>query len=157
MSMTGRNPSHRIADGYIYDRAADLFKNKEVRLWGTVIYPGAIREQEIVFQAGIALQKRRLGKRKSACREVRTMRVTLSPVLRAHCSITTIIEQIKSGIRKFLDTKNTFDTPGGDMVRSAFRYAEILLIAGEGSLNYPEVSRSEILVMSMIFATVLKW
>ncbi|WP_215224398.1 RagB/SusD family nutrient uptake outer membrane protein [Echinicola shivajiensis] len=49
----------RTADGsdYIYyDNVEDIFANKDARLYGTVIYPGAtFRGQEVFMQAGVAV------------------------------------------------------------------------------------------------------
>lgn len=42
----------------MYDRAEDAFANKDARLWGTVIYPGAeFRGSEVVLQAGQKLME----------------------------------------------------------------------------------------------------
>lgn len=121
-----------------YDKAEDLFEGKDPRLWGTVIYPGAeFKEQQIVFQAG----------RKYLENGIWTDEIGPSGSKDGNGEIITSINgplktndnhRNKSGfcVRKFLDTKKQSSTrQGGDMWFIRFRYAEILLVASEASLE----------------------
>lgn len=140
----------RLADGeeYVfYDRAEDLFRGKDARLWGTVIYPGAVfKEQQIVFQAGrIALKngvwEKEIGPSGSRDAEGNLITSIDGPLLNNDN------HRNKSGfgIRKFLDTKKQSSTrQGGDMWFVRFRYAEILLIAAEAGLELGNVPQAEI-------------
>lgn len=135
-------------DEYIFfDKASDPFLNKDSRLWGTVIYPGAtFKEQEIVFQAGrISFKDGKWEKE-----------IGVSGSKDSKGNIITSINgpvdnndnhRNKSGfaIRKFLDTKAQSSTrQGGDMWFVRFRYAEILLIAAEAGLELAGVPESEV-------------
>ena len=55
--VNDRNGALKIRNGgdYVYyDNPEDLFKGKDPRLWGTIIYPGAtFRSTRIDYQAGI--------------------------------------------------------------------------------------------------------
>ena len=55
--VDNRDGSLRLTDrdgrSVVYDNAADLFADKDPRLWGTVIYPGSeLKGEPVVFQAG---------------------------------------------------------------------------------------------------------
>lgn len=135
-----------VSGNYIYyNNPEDIFKGKDPRLYGTVIYSGSeFRGQEIVFQAGRKFRVN--GQWKEEIGAIGS-KDTEGNLITSEDGPTTTNEQNvnKTGfcIRKFLD-----ETPGsGSRGRGSemwfvnFRYAEILLIAAEAAMeleNQPE-------------------
>lgn len=122
----------------VYENAEDLFANKDPRLWGTVVYPGAeLKGEPVVFQAGRA--KPAAGKY--------TYETGLAGSTDANGDLITSIngplmsndgQRNKSGfcIRKYLDLAAKASTrQGSGMWFINFRYSEILLIAAEAGLE----------------------
>lgn len=126
-----------------YDKAEDAFANKDPRLWGTVIYPGAIfKGTPVVLQAGQKYINEGVWKSKTSepgGRDAYNMLIT------SVNGPTTTNNQFvnKSGFffRKFMDETPSASTRGrrSDMWFPRFRYAEAVMIAAEAAfeLNQP--------------------
>lgn len=136
---TVRDGTLKIEDGsgqkILYDKPEDLFADKDPRLWGTVIYPGALlKGTPVEFRAGIAVHNGsgwsyQVG---AAGSEQTSINGPFS---------TNDGQRNKSGfcVRKYLDESAKASTrQGSGMWFIRFRYAEILLIAAEASMELGE-------------------
>ncbi len=141
-----RNGELKIYDeegNYIfYDNPEDIFADKDPRLGGTVIFNGAkYRNTEIIFQAG---QKyREDGEWKSLTGSVGSYDNDGDIITSEDGPINnTEVHVNKSGfcIRKFIDETTGSGTlgQGSEVWFPYFRYAEILLIASEASMELGE-------------------
>lgn len=119
----------------LYNKPEDLFADKDPRLWGTVIYPGALlKGTPVEFRAGIAVHdgsgwSYQVGAARS---EQTSINGPFS---------TNDGQRNKSGfcVRKYLDESAKASTrQGSGMWFIRFRYAEILLIAAEASMELGE-------------------
>lgn len=139
--ITDRDGALKIEDesgnSIVYDKPEDLFAGKDPRLWGTVIYPGSeFKSQTIEFQAGRAQHdgegwKFVVGSGGSSD-ELGTITSINGPFT------TNDGQRNKSGfcVRKYLDeTAKASTRQGSGMWFIRFRYAEILLIAAEASME----------------------
>ncbi|MGV3640085.1 MAG: RagB/SusD family nutrient uptake outer membrane protein [Adhaeribacter sp.] len=129
------------SDYIYYDNPADIFANKDARLYGTVIYPGStFRGLEVQIQAGVkewdaasnrfnTIESSQLGTNHS---DGKLLTGSSGP----HRSIT---EVSNSGfyLRKYVDNAAMSSTRGirSEMWWVRFRYAEILLNAAEAALE----------------------
>lgn len=123
----------------LYDNAAALFANKDPRLWGTIIYPGAeLKGEAVVFQAGRVSPddtggwNYEVGTAGSTDAAGATITSINGPV------VTNDGQRNKSGfcIRKFIDeTAKASTRQGSAMWFINIRYAEILLIAAEAAFE----------------------
>lgn len=122
-----------------YTHPGDIFKDKDPRLYGTVIYSGSeFRGKEIVFQAGRKYLEN--GQWKEEVGAIGSKDAEGNTITSEDGPTTTNEQNVnKTGfcIRKFLD-----ETPGsGSRGRGSemwfvnFRYAEILLIAAEAAME----------------------
>lgn len=126
-----------------YERPEDAFANKDPRLWGTVIYPGAIfKGTPVVLQAGQKYFEAGLWKFKTSEPGVRDNNNVL--ITSVNGPTTTNNQFVnKSGFffRKFLDETPSASTRGrrSEMWFPRFRYAEAVMIAAEAAfeLNQP--------------------
>lgn len=122
----------------VYEKAEDLFADKDPRLWGTIIYPGAeLKGEPVVFQAG----------RATPANGKYTYETALAGSTDANGELITSIngplmsndgQRNKSGfcIRKYLDLAAKASTrQGSGMWFINFRYSEILLIAAEAGME----------------------
>lgn len=133
----------RNADGtYIYyDSPQAIFANKDARLWGSVIYPGAeFRSTEVSIQAGVMLWNST-----SNAFEIKTSN-TLGDtytdgelMVGADGPIGTTPFATNTGFysRKFLDSRTGSGVPneGSDVWWIRFRLGEIILNAAEASFE----------------------
>ncbi|MEN6452830.1 MAG: RagB/SusD family nutrient uptake outer membrane protein [Prolixibacteraceae bacterium] len=129
-----------VSGNYIYyNNPEGIFKDKDPRLYGTVIYSGSeFRGQEIVFQAGRKFRVN--GQWKEEIGAIGSKDAEGNLITSEDGPTTTNEQNVnKTGfcIRKFLD-----ETPGsGSRGRGSemwfvnFRYAEILLIAAEAAME----------------------
>lgn len=132
------------ADGsYVfYDKAEDAFANKDARLWGTVIYPGALfKDTEVVLQAGQLVQNNGTwetvsGDPGTTDSNGLTITATNGPAANNNQYVN------KTGFffRKFLDETPLASTRGrnSDMWFPYFRIAEAYLIASEAAYELGE-------------------
>ena len=141
--VDNRDGSLRLTDcdgrSVVYDNAADLFADKDPRLWGTVIYPGSeLKGEPVVFQAGRVSPgdsgnwNYEVGGAGSTDPDGELITSVNGP------STTNDGQRNKSGfcIRKFIDETSKASTrQGSGMWFINFRYAEILLIAAEAAFE----------------------
>lgn len=122
----------------VYDNAEDLFANKDPRLWGTIIYPGAeLKGEPVVFQAGRAIPAAggytyETGSAGSTDADGELITSINGPLMSNDG------QRNKSGfcIRKYLDLTSKASTrQGSGMWFINFRYSEILLIAAEAGME----------------------
>lgn len=139
--VDNRNGELKIRNGadYVYyDNPEDLFKDKDPRLWGTVIYPGAsFRSTRIEYQAGI-LDK--------SSGSFRTVTGTPGQTDAQYGGVVTSINgpvanndlyMNKTGfnVRKYVSENLDQGARGSDVWFIRFRYAEVLMIASEAALE----------------------
>ncbi len=126
-----------------YDNAEDAFANKDPRLWGTVIYPGAIfKGTPVVLQAGQKYLEGGVWKVRTSEPGTRDANNVL--ITSVNGPTTTNNQFVnKSGFffRKFMDETPSASTRGrrSDMWFPRFRFAEAVMIAAEAAfeLNQP--------------------
>ena len=142
---TGRDGTLKIEDAggnkILYDNAEDLFAGKDARLWGTVIYPGALlKGTPVEFQAGQAKPNGTgwtyvTGAAGSKDENGNVLTSVNGPFTSNDG------QRNKSGfcVRKYLDeTAKASTRQGSGMWFIRFRYAEMLLIAAEASMELGE-------------------
>lgn len=126
----------------LYDKAEDLFEDKDPRLWGTVIYPGAeLKGEQVVFQAGRAIPDGNGGYEYVTASAGSTDETGNIITSMNGPFMTNDGQRNKSGfcIRKFIDeTAQASTRQGSAMWFINFRYAEILLIAAEAAYELGE-------------------
>lgn len=141
--VNDRNGEIQIRDAegnYVfYDTPGDAFSNKDARLWGTVIYPGAqFRGTSIVLQAGQKYLENGAWKTRTSAPgkkgdDGRLITSQNGPVSSNEVYVN------KSGflIRKFLDEADGASTnsKGSEMWYPRFRMAEAYMIACEASFE----------------------
>lgn len=137
----------RDANGdYIYyDDPAELFQNKDPRLYGTVIYSGAdFRGTTITYQAGVKYLDN--GSLRTITAAPGTSNAAYGGLITSQDGPTATNDQYvnKTGfnVRKFIDENRDASTRGrgSEMWFVRMRYAEVLMIAAEASL---ELGRSQ--------------
>jgi len=137
----------RDANGeYIYyDDPAELFQNKDPRLYGTVIYSGAdFRGATITYQAGVKYLDN--GSLRTITAAPGTSNAAYGGLVTSLDGPTATNDQYvnKTGfnVRKFIDENRDASTRGrgSEMWFVRMRYAEVLMIAAEASL---ELGRSQ--------------
>lgn len=128
--------------GYVfYDNPEDIFANKDARLWGTVIYPGAeFRDTEVSIQAGIMLWNENSNEFEVETSNTLGDRYSDGGLLvGADGPIGTTPFATNTGFytRKYLDTRAGSGVPneGSDVWWIRFRLGEILLNAAEASFE----------------------
>ena len=136
-----RDGSLKVRNGgdyFYYDQPEDLFKDKDARLWGTVIYPGSyFRSTHMDYQAGIM---------DKSSGTFRTVEGTPGQISAQYGGVITSINgpvqnnelyMNKTGfnIRKYVSESLDQGTRGSDVWFIRFRYAEVLLIASEAAME----------------------
>jgi|AGTN01.3.fsa_nt_gi SusD family. len=138
----------RGADGnYIfYDKAEDAFANKDPRLWGTVIYPGAtFKGTPVVLQAGQKyLENGEWKFRTSEPGERDANNVLITSLNGPTTTNNQFINKSGFFFRKFLDETPSASTRGrrSEMWFPRFRFAEAVLIAAEASFELGQLDKS---------------
>ncbi|MGI6074587.1 MAG: RagB/SusD family nutrient uptake outer membrane protein [Fermentimonas sp.] len=148
--INDRNGEIKIRDdkgNYIfYDNAEDAFANKDPRLWGTVIYPGAIfKGTPVVLQAGQKYFKDGEWKvRTSTLGEKDENDILITSVNGPNQSNDQYVNKSGFFFRKFLDETPGASTRGrrSDMWFPRFRFAEAVMIASEASFELGETSKA---------------
>lgn len=120
-----------------YDNPSDLFKSKDARLWGTVIWPGAeYRGKEVILQAGQLIPDGAswktlvAGKAGDKDKDHKLITSINGPVANNEY----LVNKTGFFFRKFLDTETGTSIGGqnnSDMWFPMFRIAEAYLIAAE--------------------------
>ena len=125
-------------DKILYENPEDLFADKDARLWGTVIYPGAtLKGEQVLFQAGIAEPDGTDWVYRSGSAGEKMEDGTLITSVNGPF-MTNDGQRNKSGfcVRKYLDeTPKASTRQGSGMWFIRFRYAEILMIAAESAME----------------------
>ena len=127
-----------------YDKAEDAFANKDPRLWGTVIYPGAIfKGTPVVLQAGQKYLDGGVWKfRTSEPGMQDNNKVLITSVNGPTTTNNQFVNKSGFFFRKFLDETPSASTRGrrSDMWFPRFRFAEAVMIAAEAAfeLNKPD-------------------
>lgn len=139
--VNDRNGALKLRNGgdYVYyDNPEDLFKDKDPRLWGTVIYPGASFRVDAHRLSG--------GYYGQELRAFRTVTGTPGQTNAQYGGIVTAINgpvanndlyMNKTGfnVRKYVSESMDQGTRGSDVWFIRFRYAEVLMIASEAALE----------------------
>lgn len=137
-NRNGSLKTHNGSEYIYYDHPEDIFKDKDPRLWGTIIYPGAyFRSTRVEYQAGI--------KDKSSG-SFRTVTGTPGQISGQYGGIITSVNgpfennelyMNKTGfnLRKYMSESIEQGTRGSDVWFIRFRYAEVLLIASEAAME----------------------
>ncbi|MCL4640540.1 MAG: RagB/SusD family nutrient uptake outer membrane protein [Olivibacter sp.] len=127
-------------DYIYYNNPADLFKDKDPRLYGTVIYSGAdFRGTTITYQAGVKYLEN--GDWKTITASPGTSNAAYGGIITSVDGPTNSSDQYvnKTGfnVRKFIDENRDASTRGrgSDMWFVRMRYAEVLMIAAEAALE----------------------
>ncbi|MBK5196131.1 MAG: RagB/SusD family nutrient uptake outer membrane protein, partial [Proteiniphilum sp.] len=133
-------------DYIFYDKAEDAFANKDPRLWGTVIYPGAVfKGTPVVLQAGQKYLEEGVWKfRTSEPGETDDDKVLITSVNGPTTTNNQFINKTGFFFRKFLDETPSASTRGrrSEMWFPRFRFAEAVLIAAEASFELVQPGKS---------------
>ncbi len=148
--INDRNGQIKIRDAsgnYIfYDKPEDAFENKDPRLWGTVIYPGAIfKGTPVVLQAGQKYFDDGEWKVKtSRPGETDEDGVLITSVNGPNTSNDQYVNKSGFFFRKFLDETPSASTRGrrSEMWFPRFRFAEAIMIAAEASLELGQTNQA---------------
>src|SRR5690606_12427344 len=127
-------------DFIYYDDPADIFANKDPRLWGTVIYPGStFRGQPVEIQAGVLRWNESTNSYQAITSTTPGTRYTDGGVLVGADGPVDFDNVTHSGfyIRKWLDPRPGSGQrgQGADIWWIRFRYGEILLTAAEAAFE----------------------
>ncbi|WP_333862194.1 RagB/SusD family nutrient uptake outer membrane protein [Sphingobacterium sp.] len=127
-------------DYIYYNNPEELFADKDARLYGTVIYPGAdFAGTKITYQAGVRYKESGIWKTVTA--SPGTSNDKFGGVVTSEDGPTTsndmYVNKTGFNIRKFIDENKDASTRGrgSDIWFVRFRYAEFLLIAAEAGLE----------------------
>lgn len=122
----------------IYENSEDLFANKDPRLWGTIIFPGAdFKGQQVIFQAGRKVHEGSAFNNEIAIAGTTDNQGNIITSINGPI-VTNDGQRNKSGfcIRKFIDEDPKASTrQGSDVWFIIFRYSEVLMIAAEAALE----------------------
>ncbi len=144
--INDRNGEIKIRDeqgNYIfYTNPEDAFANKDPRLWGTVIYPGAIfKGTPVVLQAGQKYFEDGVWKvRTSDPGKSDDNNILITSVNGPNTSNNNYINKSGFFFRKFMDETPLASTRGrrSEMWFPRFRFAEAVMIAAEASFELGE-------------------
>lgn len=133
-------------DYIFYDKAEDAFANKDPRLWGTLIYPGAVfKGTPVVLQAGQKYFEEGIWKfRTSEPGETDDDKVLITSVNGPTTTNNQFINKTGFFFRKFLDETPSASTRGrrSEMWFPRFRFAEAVLIAAEASFELTQPGKA---------------
>ncbi|OFX68419.1 MAG: hypothetical protein A2071_08725, partial [Bacteroidetes bacterium GWC1_47_7] len=122
-----------------YDKAEDAFENKDPRLWGTVIYPGAIfKGTPVVLQAGQKYLEGGVWKFRTSEPGGRdNNKILITSVNGPTTTNNQFVNKSGFFFRKFMDETPSASTRGrrSDMWFPRFRYAEAVMIAAEAAFE----------------------
>ena len=129
-----------------YDNAEDAFANKDPRLWGTVIYPGAIfKGTPVVLQAGQKYLEDGVWKfRTSEPGQKDENNILITSVNGPTTTNNQFVNKSGFFFRKFLDETPSASTRGrrSDMWFPRFRFAEAVMIAAESAFELNQQSKA---------------
>ena len=148
--IDSRDGEIRIRDNngdYIfYDNAEDAFANKDPRLWGTVIYPGAIfKGSPVVLQAGQKyFENGEWNIRTSSPGETDDNDLLITSINGPNQSNDQYVNKSGFFFRKFLDETPSASTRGrrSEMWFPRFRFAEAVLIASEAAFELGQSAKA---------------
>lgn len=138
-----RNGELRLRDAngeYIpYDNAIDVFKGKDARLAGTIMLPGStFRSRDVVFQAGRKYKDGGVWKDEVGALGSKDAKGNIITALNGPTETNDQnVNKTGFAFRKFMDETIGSGTRGrgSEMWYVRFRYAEVLLIAAEASME----------------------
>src|SRR5690606_149236 len=141
--IDARDGALKLKDGsgnYIYyDKPEDLFKNKDARLYGTVIYSGAdFLGTTITYQAGVRYQEGGQWRVRSGIPGEEDSKMGLiTSIDGPTTSNDQFVNKTGFNLRKFVEENRDGSTRGrgSDMWFVRFRFAEFLMIAAEAGLE----------------------
>ncbi|WP_080905548.1 RagB/SusD family nutrient uptake outer membrane protein [Parabacteroides sp. Marseille-P3160] len=129
-----------------YDKPEDAFANKDPRLWGTVIYPGAVfKGTPVVLQAGQKYLDNGVWRvRTSEPGEKDGNGLLITSVNGPTTTNNQFVNKSGFFFRKFLDETPSASTRGrrSDMWFPRFRFAEAVMIAAEASFELGQAAKS---------------
>lgn len=129
-----------------YDRAEDAFANKDPRLWGTVIYPGAIfKGSPIVLQAGQKyFENGEWHVRTSTPGSTDENDILITSINGPNQSNDQYVNKSGFFFRKFLDETPSASTRGrrSEMWFPRFRFAEAVMIASEAAFELGQADKA---------------
>lgn len=148
--IDNRNGQIRIKDAagnYIfYDNPEDAFADKDPRLWGTVIYPGAdFKGSAVVLQAGQKYFENNEWKTLTADPGKRDANdVLITSINGPNMSNDQFINKSGFFFRKFMDEAPGASTRGrrSEMWFPRFRFAEAILIASEAAFELGQTDKA---------------
>ncbi|MDD4697771.1 MAG: RagB/SusD family nutrient uptake outer membrane protein [Fermentimonas sp.] len=148
--IDNRNGEIQIMDNegnYIfYDRAEDAFANKDPRLWGTVIYPGAIfKGSPVVLQAGQKyFENGEWHVRTSTPGSTDENDILITSINGPNQSNDQYVNKSGFFFRKFLDETPSASTRGrrSEMWFPRFRFAEAVMIASEAAFELGQADKA---------------
>lgn len=155
--INNRNGEIKIRDtsgNYIYyENPQDAFADKDPRLWGTVIYPGAeFKGTPVVLQAGQKyLENGEWKARTSEPGNEDNNKILITSINGPTTTNNQFVNKSGFFFRKFLDETPSASTRGrrSDMWFPRFRFAEAVLIASEAALELGQPDKS-LLYINMI-------
>lgn len=129
-----------------YDRAEDAFANKDPRLWGTVIYPGAIfKGSPVVLQAGQKyFENGEWHVRTSTPGSTDENDILITSINGPNQSNDQYVNKSGFFFRKFLDEAPSASTRGrrSEMWFPRFRFAEAVMIASEAAFELGQADKA---------------
>lgn len=129
-----------------YDRAEDAFANKDPRLWGTVIYPGAIfKGSPVVLQAGQKyFENGEWHVRTSTLGSTDENDILITSINGPNQSNDQYVNKSGFFFRKFLDETPSASTRGrrSEMWFPRFRFAEAVMIASEAAFELGQADKA---------------
>ena len=129
-----------------YDRAEDAFANKDPRLWGTVIYPGAIfKGSPVVLQAGQKyFENGEWHVRTSTPGSTDENDILITSINGPNQSNDQYVNKSGFFFRKFLDETPSASTRGrrSEMWFPRFRFAEAVMIASEAAFELGQTGKA---------------
>lgn len=129
-----------------YDRAEDAFANKDPRLWGTVIYPGAIfKGSPVVLQAGQKyFENGEWHVRTSTPGSTDENDILITSINGPNQSNDQYVNKSGFFFRKFLDETPSASTRGrrSEMWFPRFRFAEAVMIASEAAFELGQADKA---------------
>lgn len=166
-NRNGKIKTHDDAGNYIfYTNPQDAFADKDPRLWGTVIYPGALfKGTPVVLQAGQKhFEEGEWKIRTSEPGERDNNDILITSINGPTTTNNQFVNKSGFFFRKFLDETPSASTRGrrSEMWFPRFRFAEAVLIAAEASfelgekgkaLNYINMVRSRAGIQTLMTIT----
>jgi hypothetical protein len=129
------------ASWIFYDTPADIFKNKDGRLYGTIVYPGTmLKGVDVQMQSGVYVWNNTTNRYDRTESEVFGAMYTDGKLLAGNGGPFRNVNEVSNTgfyIRKFIDpaTLSSARGVGTDIAWPRFRYGEVLLNAAEAAME----------------------